>query len=99
MSESEFKGDKKLPLKSPLAKIERRFIDALVPHFPQWIEGYHLTIMTIPLSGLCILSGFLTRYSLSWLWLASFALFMQWFTDSFDGSLGRYELFSNVVYD
>ena len=52
-----FTGDKKVPLKSPLAKIEWRFIDALTPLFPAWIQGYHLTL---------------------------------WFTDSFDGSLGRY---------
>lgn len=90
MSEEPFKGDKKMPLKSPLAKAERQFIDALVPRFPRWIEGYHLTIMTIPLSGICILSGFLARGNIAWLWLSSFALFAQWFTDSFDGSLGRY---------
>lgn len=90
MSQSKFQGDKKLPLKSPFAKIERKFIDALVPHFPKWIEGYHLTLMTIPLSILCILAGYLARNNLMWLWVSSFALFAQWFTDSFDGSLGRY---------
>lgn len=90
MADEQFKGDKKMPLKSPFAKIERQFIDALVPRFPRWIEGYHLTVMTIPLSALCILSGFLSRSSIHWLWLCSFALFAQWFTDSFDGSLGRY---------
>jgi archaetidylinositol phosphate synthase len=90
MPDPRFKGDKKLPLKSPFAKIERRFIDALTPRFPAWIEGYHLTLMTIPLCVLCILSGRLARTNLAWLWATSFALFAQWFTDSFDGALGRY---------
>jgi archaetidylinositol phosphate synthase len=90
MNTDSFKGDKKLPLKSPLARIERRFIDALVPVFPRWIEGYHLTLMTIPLSAGLVICGFLARRSLSWLWLSCACLFLQWFTDSFDGSLGRF---------
>jgi archaetidylinositol phosphate synthase len=86
----EFHGDKKLPLKSPFAKIERRFIDYWTPRFPRWIEGYHLTLMTILWSGGLILFGCLARGNLHWLWLSSVMLFMQWFTDSFDGALGRY---------
>ena len=89
-SKEQFQGDKKLPLKSPLAKAERRFIDYCVPRFPPWIEGYHLTLTTVLWSAGLILSGYLAKQDLSWLWLASGMLFMQWFTDSFDGALGRY---------
>ena len=85
-----FQGDKKVPLRSPLAKVERRFIDYWVPRFPRWIEGYHLTLATIPWSAGLILSGYLARRDIRWLWLASGMMFLQWFTDSFDGSLGRY---------
>jgi archaetidylinositol phosphate synthase len=85
-----FTGDKKLPLKSPFAKVERRFIDAIVPKFPRWIEGYHLTLMTIPISAAVIAAGLLARTNIAWLWLSSAMLFLQWFTDSFDGSLGRF---------
>lgn len=85
-----FQGDKKLPLKSPLAKVERRFIDYWVPKFPRWIEGYHLTLTTVLWSAGLILSGYLAKQDLRWLWLASGMLFMQWFTDSFDGAIGRY---------
>jgi phosphatidylglycerophosphate synthase len=46
--------------------------------------------MTIPLSAGLIIGGFLARKDLSWLWFSSACLFLQWFTDSFDGSLGRY---------
>jgi phosphatidylglycerophosphate synthase len=86
----EFQGDKKLPLKSPLAKVERRLIDRWTPRFPRWIEGYHLTLMTVLWSGGLIGFGYLARSSLHWLWLSSLMLFLQWFTDSFDGALGRY---------
>ena len=85
-----FHGDKKLLLKSPLAKAERRLIDHWTPGFPRWIEGYHLTLMTILWSRGLILFGYLARSSLHWLWLSSLMLFLQWFTDSFDGALGRY---------
>jgi archaetidylinositol phosphate synthase len=90
MKSDAFQGDKKLPLKSPLAKIERKIIDAFVPVFPTWIEGYHLTLMTIPLSAGVVLCGYLARGALAWLWLSSTLLLLQWFTDSFDGALGRY---------
>jgi len=48
MDNQEFGGDKKLPMRTLLAKCERKFIDANVSKFPKWIEGYHLTLMTIP---------------------------------------------------
>ncbi|MCP4370344.1 MAG: hypothetical protein GY797_19850 [Deltaproteobacteria bacterium] len=89
-SKGQFRGDKKLPLKSPLAKAERRFIDYCVPRFPPWIEGYHLTLTTILWSVGLITSGYFARQDLRWLWFASCMLFLQWFTDSFDGALGRY---------
>ena len=89
-SKEQFQGDKKLPLKSPLAKAEKRFIDYCVPRFPPWIEGYHLTLTTVLWSAGLIFSGYLAKQDLRWLWLASGMLFMQWFTDSFDGALGRY---------
>ncbi|MBN1362062.1 MAG: hypothetical protein JW993_15820 [Sedimentisphaerales bacterium] len=88
--QQEFHGDKKLPLRSPLAKIERRFIDHLTPRFPRWIEGYHLTLLTILWSAGLIGFGHLARGNLHWLWLSSLLLLLQWFTDCFDGSLGRY---------
>lgn len=89
-SKEQFHGDKKLPLKSPLAKIERKFIDYWVPKFPAWIEGYHLTLTTILWSVGLILFGYLAKQDLRWLWFSSGMAFLQWFTDSFDGALGRY---------
>lgn len=90
MDNKEFGGDKKLPMRTLLAKYERRFIDKNVSKFPKWIEGYHLTLMTIPLSAGLIVFGYLARGNLHWLWLSSLMLFLQWFTDSFDGALGRF---------
>jgi phosphatidylglycerophosphate synthase len=90
MSAEKFAGDKKLPMRTFLARWEKKFIDANVSKFPRWIEGYHLTLMTILLSAGLILFGYLAKSSLQWLWLSSLMLILQWFTDSFDGALGRY---------
>ena len=91
MTDQNFTGDKKVPLTSLLAAPEKRFITWLTPKFPACIEGYHLTLMTIPWSiGLVLFGYWAKRYSLHFLHLSSLMLFLQWFTDCFDGSLGRY---------
>ena len=90
MNNQSFGGDKKVPMKTLLAKYERKLIDKNVSKFPSWIQGYHLTLMTIPWSMGLIVFGYLARNNLAWLWLSSLMLFLQWFTDSFDGALGKY---------
>jgi phosphatidylglycerophosphate synthase len=90
MADKAFGGDKKLPMKSLLARYERRLIDSNIHRFPNWIEGYHLTLMTVPWSIGLIIFGWLARNNYHWLWGSSMMLFCQWFTDSFDGALGRY---------
>jgi len=90
MEKKEFGGDKKLPMTSFLAKPERKLIDHFVPGFPRFIEGYHLTLSTILWSVGMILFGYLAKNNIKWLWGSCVMLFMQWFSDSFDGSLGRY---------
>lgn len=85
-----FAGDKKVD-SSILTKPERRFINWTVPKIPTWIRTYHLTLMSIPISLLIILFGFLAKYQISWLWGVSLMIFLQWLTDSLDGSLGKYQ--------
>lgn len=87
----QFAGDKKEPLRSPLARMERAFIDANVARFPPWIEGHHLTWLTALWTAIILLSGWLAAAeNIRWLWLSSLMLFFQWFTDCFDGALGRH---------
>lgn len=89
MDKQEFGGDKKVVMRTLLAGWERRFIDSNVQKFPKWIEGYHLTLMTVLWSAGLMLFGYLARRSVHWLWGSSAMLFLQWFTDCFDGALGR----------
>lgn len=89
-----FAGDKKVPMTSFLAKPERRFIDWIVPRFPRFIEGWHLTLATLPISAAIIWAGWQASESTDqWLWLISGMVVLQWFTDSIDGSLGKYRDF------
>ena len=87
--EQQFQGDKKLPMNSLLAGVEKKFVNMLAPKFPAWIEGYHLTLMTILWSSGLVGFGYLARKNPHWLWLSSLMIFLQWFSDSFDGALGR----------
>lgn len=90
MANRAFGGDKKLPMNSLLSRYEKRFIDGNVQRFPNWIEGYHLTLTTLLWSAGLIVFGWFARSSYQWLWGSSLMLFLQWFTDSFDGALGRH---------
>jgi phosphatidylglycerophosphate synthase len=76
-------------MNSFLADAEKKLISSTVGLFPRWIEGYHLTLMTLLWSGGLIAFGRLAHDSRYWLWLSSLMIFLQWFTDSYDGALGR----------
>lgn len=83
----------KAPMKTLLAPYEKRFITWLTPLFPAWIETWHLTLLTIPWCAGLIYFGYLAGSTghLGWLWLGSLMIFLQWFTDAFDGAIGRYK--------
>lgn len=91
MGSTQFTGDKKAPVVSLLAPLERRFIAWAVPKVPAWLRSHHLTYMTVVWSALLPLASFAAAYTeaLSWLWVAATAVFMQWVTDCLDGAVGR----------
>jgi phosphatidylglycerophosphate synthase len=90
MNPETFGGDKKLPMRTLLAKWERKFIDSNVSKFPHWLQGYHLTLMTLAWSAGLIVFGYLAKSNPAWLWLSSLVFILQWFTDCFDGALGKF---------
>ena len=91
MSDETSGCDKKAPMNSLLAPYEKRFILWLAPKFPLWVKSWQLTMLTVPWSLSVIGFGLLARQSgnLHWLWLSSVMIFLQWFTDCFDGAIGR----------
>jgi phosphatidylglycerophosphate synthase len=61
----------------------------LLPLVPRSIETYHLTLTTIVWSALVIVAGWFAYADIRWLWLASFAIALQYLTDLLDGAVGR----------
>lgn len=68
---------------------EQRFIAWAVPKVPRWLQTYHLTLATIPISLLIIAFSFLAKESTAWLWGVAALVALQWLTDSLDGAVGR----------
>ena len=88
MIEQPFSGDKKVGT-SILHHPEQRFIRFAVPKVPAWLQTYHLTLMTIPIS-LCIVGcSFLALLDIRWLWGVSLMVALHWLTDSSGGAVGR----------
>ena len=84
-----FAGDRKVG-QSVLGAAERKFIDACIPRIPKRILSHHLTMLTLLWSILTVLFGYLAQDTPAWLHGMSVLVFLQWLTDSLDGSLGKY---------
>ncbi len=73
-----------------LVPLERRFASFVLPRIPGWIETYHLTLLTpiwsLGIVGFC----YLAKSNLRWLWLVNVMIALHYFTDHFDGKLGKY---------
>ena len=89
MAEEPFKGDQKHGT-SVLMRWENAFRAKWVPRLPLWLETWHLTYLTLLWSGLILLSGWLAREALHWLWLTSAMVVAQYLSDLFDGAVGRH---------
>ena len=72
-----------------MRKLELKMIDGLILLIPPFVETYHLTLITIPLSALMILFSFLARKNLNWLWGNSLIIIIQYIADALDGEIGR----------
>lgn len=87
---SNHKIDKTKTNTSLLWKYEQKWIAWAVPKVPQFINGRNLTWATAYWSILVVLAGWLTKYSIHWIWGISALIVAQYITDSLDGALGRY---------
>lgn len=87
----EYKRDSQQAINTAVtAKAEERAKEIICPRIPKWIGPDHLTIIGI--IGIIIVSvgfvlGFMNRYYLG---LVPLGLIINWFGDSFDGSIARY---------
>jgi phosphatidylglycerophosphate synthase len=73
-----------------LVPLERRLTTFILPRIPRWLETYHLTLLT-PVWAIGIaLFGYLSASNLRWLWMTNLMMVMHYFTDHFDGKVGKY---------
>lgn len=73
-----------------LVPLERRLGRYVLPRIPSWIETYHLTLLS-PLWSIGIVAfSYLAKSNLRWLWMVNLMLVLHYFTDHFDGKLGKY---------
>jgi archaetidylinositol phosphate synthase len=72
-----------------LSGIERPVLAWLARSLPAWVLPDHLTALGLAGAMLTAAGFVLSRGSLSWLWLASLGLIVNWAGDSLDGTLAR----------
>lgn len=73
-----------------LVPLERRLARFVLPRCPRWLETYHLTLLT-PVWSIGIAGfGYLAARDLRWLWMVNLMIVFHYFTDHFDGKLGKF---------
>tara|TARA_B100001971_G_C18196914_1_gene542058 strand:- start:585 stop:1244 length:660 start_codon:yes stop_codon:yes gene_type:complete len=70
---------------------EQRFIRATIPFVSKFINGHNLTLIGIVWIIGVLIFAYLAQQNIYWLWGSSVILILHWFTDSFDGAVGRYQ--------
>ncbi len=73
-----------------LVPLERRLAAFVLPRVPGWLETYHLTLLTPVWSLLIVGFGYLAARDLRWLWMTNLMIVFHYFTDHFDGKLGKF---------
>ncbi len=72
-----------------LAGPETKMLNKLIPLVPRFIETYHLTWASLLASAIIVVSSFLAKNDIRWLWGFSFGVVLHYFTDALDGAVGR----------
>lgn len=73
-----------------LVPLERRLARFVLPRIPRWLETYHLTLLTPVWSILIVVFGYFAAFNLRWLWMVNLMIVLHYFTDHFDGKLGKF---------
>ena len=73
-----------------LVPLERRLARFVLPRVPRWLETYHLTLLTPVWSILIVVFSYLAARDLRWLWMVNLMIVFHYFTDHFDGKLGKF---------
>lgn len=83
---------------SILNPYEKKILIWMAERMPRWVTSDMLTWFSLFAAMVIALGYFLSNYSPSWLWLASFGFVLHWFGDSLDGTLARVRKQSRPLY-
>ncbi len=83
---------------SIINKVEHKALVWLAKRQPRWVTSDLLTALGVFGAFLTGLGFFLTRYDISWLWLSSVGLVINWYGDSLDGTLARVRNTQRPIY-
>ena len=72
-----------------LERFQLPIVDALVRNCPRSINSIHMTLLSLPISLLLILAGYLSSKNMYWLFASSVLIISSWLADSCDGALGK----------
>lgn len=75
--------------RSLLATAEKRLLIAIAQRLPLWVHSDHLTGLAMAAMAAASAGFVLARWEVRALWLVVFALAVNWFGDSLDGTLAR----------
>ena len=75
--------------RSLLATAEKRLLIAIAQRLPLWVHSDHLTGLAMAAMAVASAGYVLARWDTRALWLVVFALAVNWFGDSLDGTLAR----------
>lgn len=89
MQNQQFAGASKINT-SFLSPLERRLAPVVLPRIPRWLETQHLTMLTLLWSSLILFFSYLAAGNIRWLWFVSLSILGHYFTDHFDGKIGKY---------
>ena len=74
---------------SVLNGLEKKVLVWLAEHQPSWVSSDMMTWIGVAGAVLSGLGFALTNWSIYWLWLSIFGLFLNWYGDSLDGTIAR----------
>jgi phosphatidylglycerophosphate synthase len=74
---------------SVLGGLEKPALAWIARRLPLWVVPNHLTALGFMGAWVTAAGYVASRWSMSWLWLASVGLLINWFGDSLDGTLAR----------
>lgn len=72
-----------------LEKYQKEVVTFLVNRAPRWLDSFGLTLASVFLSGLIVLTGYLSTKNSVWLVASSVIILVHWLADSCDGPLGK----------